>query len=472
MSKNYYGITDMGRVRKNNEDAFIAEPVANDRYILAAVIDGVGGYEGGEIAARIAQDTLRAHLQKLQGDGDIMLAMKRALAAANEKIYSEKQLSDENGRMSCVLTAAVIDMQTNQFYYVHVGDTRLYLLRDKSLVKITRDHSFVGFLEDSDRLTEEAAMKHPKRNEINKALGFDASLAIHSDYIESGQSPFLPGDMLLLCSDGLTDMVNAKTISFILSTHDELDDKAKSLVEAANDAGGKDNVTAVIVWNDKPSSVHETVRPAQAVAEEEPDRRNEIMGSGEEEEIVVPRKRRGGGLAVTLLSVLCLLLIGALAWMVFRNGVSDGVTTATNQNHTDTTNAIAKRMQDTLNKSVGDTMVLGSFGQSVQLNDTLLIQKDSLYIKGNGLTITSDSAYKGPAFLVAQNCKYIMLDSLVLDNFSVGIIAQSKALHLKNIQFKNCLVPLQYQSFLPAGQFVNGNIDSLLFPADTLLKNK
>src|SRR4051812_45669142 len=121
MSKNYYGITDMGRVRKNNEDAFIAEPVAHDRYVLAAVIDGVGGYEGGEIAARIAQDTLLAHLQRLQGDADIMLAMKRALAAANEKIYSEKQLSDENGRMSCVLTAAVIDMHNNQFYYVHVG---------------------------------------------------------------------------------------------------------------------------------------------------------------------------------------------------------------------------------------------------------------------------------------------------------------------------------------------------------------
>ncbi|MDB5231517.1 MAG: serine/threonine-protein phosphatase [Chitinophagaceae bacterium] len=469
MTKNYYGITDMGRVRKNNEDAFIAEPVAHDRYILAAVIDGVGGYEGGEIAAGIAHDTLLAHLNKLQGDGDVMLILKRALAAANEKIYSEKQLSDENGRMSCVLTVAIIDMQNNQFYYVHVGDTRLYLLRDKSLVKITKDHSFVGFLEDSDRLTEEAAMKHPKRNEINKALGFDASLAIHSDYIESGQSPFLPGDMLLLCSDGLTDMVNAKTISFILSTHDELDDKAKSLIEAANDAGGKDNVTAVLVWNDKPSSVHETVRPAMAVADDDPDRKNEIMGSGEEEEIVVPRRRRKGGTGIVALSILCLLLLGALAWMVFKPTDSNAVTTS-NHKQTDTTNAVSKRLQDTLNGATGDTMLLSSFGQSVVLNDTLLIQKDSMYIKGNGMTITSDSAYKGPAFLLAQNCKYVVLDSLVLDNFAVGIIAQSRALNLKNIQFKNCLVPLQYQSFLPAGQIVNGNIDSLLFPTDTLLK--
>ena len=471
MTKNYYGITDMGRVRKNNEDAFIAEPVAQERYILAAVIDGVGGYEGGEIAARIAHDTLLAHLQRLQGDADVMLTMKRALAAANEKIYSEKQLSDENGRMSCVLTAAVIDMENNQFYYVHVGDTRLYLLRDKSLVKITKDHSFVGFLEDSDRLTEEAAMKHPKRNEINKALGFDASLAIHSDYIESGQSPFLPGDMLLLCSDGLTDMVNAKTISFILSTHDELDDKAKSLIEAANDAGGKDNVTAVLVWNNKPSSVHETVRPVQAVAEDDPDRRNEIMGSGEEEEVVVPRRKRGGG-AVTLLSLLCVLLIGALAWMVFRNGVNDGSATANPQPVRDTANVISKRLQDTLNNYTGDTLQLSAFGPSVVLNDTLLIRKDTLYIKGNGMTLTADSAYRGPAFLLARNCSSVTLDSLVLDQFAVGIIAQSKALHLKNVQFRGCALPLQYQSFLPAGQSLNGRIDSLLFPADSSKKNK
>jgi serine/threonine protein phosphatase PrpC len=108
---------------------------------------------------------------------------------------------------------ALVDIANNKFYYTHVGDTRLYLFRD-SLVKVSRDHSFVGFLEDNGKLSEEAAMRHPKRNEINKALGFDAQIA-SKDYIETGESPFLPGDMLLLCSDGLTDMVNNSAITSI-----------------------------------------------------------------------------------------------------------------------------------------------------------------------------------------------------------------------------------------------------------------
>ena len=104
--------------------------------------------------------------------------------------------------MACVLTLAVVDIEKNKFYYAHVGDTRLYLFRDNTLVKVSKDHSFVGFLEESGRLTEEAAMQHPKRNEINKALGLGVKFSASDDYIETGESPFLPGDLLLLCSDG------------------------------------------------------------------------------------------------------------------------------------------------------------------------------------------------------------------------------------------------------------------------------
>ena len=153
--------------------------------------------------------------------------------------------------MACVLTLVVADVTNNQLHYIHIGDTRLYLLREKSLVKLTKDQSFVGFLEDSGRITEEAAMKHPKRNEINKALGFDPGIRDHEDYFEYGSSPFLPGDTLLLCSDGLTDMVGSALITSILTTDQPIEQKCKALIDAANMAGGKDNVTAVIVQNAK-----------------------------------------------------------------------------------------------------------------------------------------------------------------------------------------------------------------------------
>ena len=137
--------------------------------------------------------------------GEVIPVLTDAFAEANEKIWQERHAVKEHDKMACVVTLAVADLSSNQFYFAHLGDTRLYLFRDGSLVKITHDQSFVGFLEDSGRLSESEAMKHVKRNEIDKALGFKTK--IHSgDDIETGQSPFLPGDLLLLCNDGLTKM--------------------------------------------------------------------------------------------------------------------------------------------------------------------------------------------------------------------------------------------------------------------------
>jgi len=152
-------------------------------------------------------------------------------------------------------------LRETNFNYAHVGDTRLYLFRDNSLVKVTHDHSFVGFLEDSGRLSEEAAMQHPKRNEINKALGFDEEKFLEPDYIETGESPFLPGDILLLCSDGLSDMLNSRTIIGILSSPQNIKEKSKELINAANKAGGKDNITVVLLQNNKPPIQQEATKP-------------------------------------------------------------------------------------------------------------------------------------------------------------------------------------------------------------------
>ncbi|HEU4632882.1 MAG TPA: protein phosphatase 2C domain-containing protein, partial [Flavisolibacter sp.] len=259
MAENFFGITDTGRQRDNNEDAFIAQAILNRQYILACVIDGVGGYEGGEVAAAIAKESIFSSFKS--PPADMITTMRQAFVAANERIYKEKLESSANNSMACVATLALVDVKNNKFWYAHVGDTRLYLFRDHSLIKITKDQSFVGFLEDSGRLTEEEAMKHPKRNEINKALGFETSSILGSDYIETGESPFLPGDSLLLCSDGLTDMVGSKEIASVLETNIPLEQKARELVAVANRAGGKDNITVVLVQNNKKPIKQEVKKP-------------------------------------------------------------------------------------------------------------------------------------------------------------------------------------------------------------------
>jgi serine/threonine protein phosphatase PrpC len=242
MTNNFFGITDTGRQRDNNEDAFIAQKTGDGDFIIACVIDGVGGYVGGEVAAEMARECIIKDLSFIAGNIPPLLV--NTFINANRQIYDRKLQQKELANMACVLTLAVIDLENNQFYYAHVGDTRLYLLRDNSLIKISKDHSFVGFLEDSGRLSEEAAMDHPKRNEINKALGFDPNIAKDADFVETGHSPFLPGDTLLICSDGLTDMVDKNLIKGILTGSGSLEDKGAKLINAANSKGGKDNGSA------------------------------------------------------------------------------------------------------------------------------------------------------------------------------------------------------------------------------------
>src|SRR6185503_13003241 len=118
MADNFYGITDTGKMRDNNEDAFIAENVLHDRYIAACVIDGVGGYEGGEIAATLAREAIMDHLK--DPFDDVTGTLKKSFVAANEKIYKEKHVTGQNGQMACVLTLALADIAENKFYYAHV----------------------------------------------------------------------------------------------------------------------------------------------------------------------------------------------------------------------------------------------------------------------------------------------------------------------------------------------------------------
>ena len=151
MAEYFYGITDKGKRREKNEDTFFAREIPGTQLLVAGVIDGVGGYQGGDIAAEIARTVILKSLETISGD--TIESLRQAIIAANVKINEAKKEEAANEQMACVLTCMVADKKNNICWFAHVGDTRIYLLRDHSLVKLSKDHSAVGFLEESGRLS-------------------------------------------------------------------------------------------------------------------------------------------------------------------------------------------------------------------------------------------------------------------------------------------------------------------------------
>ena len=240
-----YGQTDMGRVRTNNEDAFVAQSLWDENTFLAIAIDGVGGYEGGEIAADIARKSIPEFLS-VSSNGERIELLKQAVTAANNAIFEARETDPEHGQMSCVLTAAIIDIAQREISMAHVGDSRLYGFHHGELRKLSHDHSLIGYREEIGDLTEEEAMHHPQRNVIGRDLGSQKHKANDDEFIEAQVFPLIPNTTLLFCSDGLTDMITSATITSVLNTKDSLEEKANALIKAALDAGGKDNVTVVL----------------------------------------------------------------------------------------------------------------------------------------------------------------------------------------------------------------------------------
>lgn len=241
----YYGQTDMGRQRTNNEDAFIAERL-DDTCVLAVAIDGVGGYEGGEVAAAIAQTEIPRYLHEFR-NGERLELLKQAVVYANNVIFERRQQDAARPNMSCVLTSALVDVNRRVIDMVHVGDTRLYQYHHGELRKLSHDHSLIGYREEMGDLTEEQAMHHPQRNVISRDVGSAKHEVADRDFLEAEEFPLLANSILLLCSDGLTDLITSKQIVAILQQEVFLQAKAQALIDAANEAGGKDNVTVVLV---------------------------------------------------------------------------------------------------------------------------------------------------------------------------------------------------------------------------------
>ncbi|MFD0764324.1 PP2C family protein-serine/threonine phosphatase [Mucilaginibacter lutimaris] len=467
MAENYFGLTDTGKVRTNNEDTFITQKVMGGRMLLASVIDGVGGYNGGEVAAAIAKEVFIDRLSGLQGE--IIPGMIDAFKLASAQISDKKASDKELESMACVATMALVDVEHNQFFYAHVGDTRLYLLRDSSLVKISKDHSFVGFLEDSGRLTETAAMNHPKRNEINKALGFTSQIDTDESFIETGQSPFLPGDMLLLCSDGLTDMVDKTAILDIVTQNIPLQEKATLLINTANDNGGRDNVTVVLVKNDKPQQ-----RPQATMPTSQPMKRNDENDDGvtasRPQLKQEPRfktepamtQHKSNGLSI-ILGLLCLVFLATSIWL-YMSKQNNGKPTAPSVTPAEKLrNADEVKLQDAIDAFKGDTLTLSdtSFKNPVILTDTLHIDQDTLYIRVKGdIVLQRDTAYKGPALVVGKDSKLIVLENFKFSGFDVAVELQNTGFALKSTQFTNCRLPVQRKYELLADKPVTAD-----FPA-------
>jgi serine/threonine protein phosphatase PrpC len=467
----YFGSTDTGRVRDNNEDAFIAESTEDNRNIIACVIDGVGGYEGGEVAAQIARDTIRDYFRSAPSDP--VQRMKEAFILANEQIYQERMNSSKNSQMACVLTLVIVDPDNNQFYYAHVGDTRLYLLRDHSLVKVTRDHSFVGFLEDSKRLSESEAMRHPKRNEINKALGFDPQIEFISDYIETSVSPFLPGDMLLLCSDGLSDMLDSQTISSTLTSEQPLEQKAAALIDLANKAGGKDNITVVLVQNTKQPANLEATRPAISPMTVKKNDKTEVIVPVKEREPEIQRQKKSSRLLIWGLSILCLLLFASLIWERRKNKPVVNTAPPVAVAEMPEKNLALQQLQDSLQQNPLFTIKDSVFGKTIRIDNTIKISGDSVQIKGSGIVWQSDSNFHGPAVFIPSSVKYLLLENIVFSNFHQAILTENKAIHLKNVRFVHCAVPVVYHYVFPDSSYINGTIGSTSkFTTDSLPKQK
>lgn len=262
----FFGNTDPGRIRDNNEDTFIATRVWDDRHLLLAAIDGVGGYEGGEVAAAIARETIISEVSKRTIDDSLEL-LKLAVTEANNRIVGHKSRDPQRSRMGCVISSAIIDLNKSQLYMVHLGDSRLYrFTRSNGLEKISHDHSLIGYREELGLLTEEQAMNHPQRNIIDRSLGDTLHSPDDLNFLDTATYPIYETTQFLFCSDGLSDMLYSANIAEVLKSDYPVETEVKTLIDMANQAGGKDNITVVIAKVEVPQSVPSdttTVLPAQ-----------------------------------------------------------------------------------------------------------------------------------------------------------------------------------------------------------------
>ena len=237
--------TDKGLVREINQDYYYISEANDNEYSLYILADGMGGYAGGEVASKLAVESVVEYIEKNiskteKTKENLQKLIKDAAIYANKTVYEKSKSDIKLSEMGTTLDACLI--YNNKVYIGHIGDSRVYRIRKSIIRKLTTDHSYVEKLVRDGTITREESYHHPKKNMLIKALGCQ-------DYVEPDAliKGFLKDDILLLCSDGLTNMLTDKEIYEIIINNPENADKI--LIEKAKDNGGYDNITAVIIQN-------------------------------------------------------------------------------------------------------------------------------------------------------------------------------------------------------------------------------
>ena len=222
-------VTDPGRTRRHNEDSYVIEPP------LFAIADGMGGAQAGEVASGLAT----AALKEGQADAGGEQRIADLIQEANRRVYDRSSSDPNTSGMGTTITVALVE--DDYVAFGHVGDSRAYLIRDASMEQLTEDHSLVNELLKTGKLSREEAETHPQRSVITRALGTDPDVDVDTFSVRAEN-----GDLFLLCSDGLTDMVSEESILDLVERHrDDIDGALRALVKEANRGGGQDNITVV-----------------------------------------------------------------------------------------------------------------------------------------------------------------------------------------------------------------------------------
>lgn len=233
-----YVKSDVGLVRETNEDSYVFLPPH-----LFVVADGMGGHAAGEIASNIAVQTIKEYVtQNMLPAANPISALEQAIVKANTLVYDMAMSKTECAGMGTTLTA--VYATDREIYWGHVGDSRIYLVHNCTLRQLTNDHSLVWELVQNGSISKEEANTHPQRNMLTRAVGTSSSIKI-----DTGVSSWNTGDILLLCTDGLTNMVSEQDISTLLNVQPLGNLVADMLVEQAKSAGGLDNITVILVRN-------------------------------------------------------------------------------------------------------------------------------------------------------------------------------------------------------------------------------
>ena len=235
-----YALTDIGQVRSMNQDYIYSSPeMVGSLPNLFLVADGMGGHKAGDYASRFAVENLVIYINRA-GKGSPVMQLKMGIEEVNERLYEESLKREELKGMGCTLVAGVVE--DNILYVANVGDSRLYLIHGSLIHQVTRDHSYVEEMVAMGQMERDSSAYNRQKNIITRAMGI--SETVDTDFFEVDLEP---GDYFLLCSDGLTNMVEDRDICRIVSGPGTMREKASALIAEANRRGGNDNIAVVLV---------------------------------------------------------------------------------------------------------------------------------------------------------------------------------------------------------------------------------